>query len=129
MKELVWLLLVAPACSPPMVETPPSGPPSTVAVVQESACFSQSDCSGQEICIDPRYPVCGNQPACEGMTLCGCECGAACTPTSCEADEVCGAGGCCGPRTCSTDSECDVTGSRCVAGQCKRRGTCSLPPP
>jgi hypothetical protein len=125
MKELLWVLLLAPACSPPMVETPPS----TVAVVQEQGCFSQSDCSGSQMCVDPRYPVCGAQPECEGLTLCGCQCVAACSATSCEADEVCGAGGCCMPRTCSTDSECGVEGSRCVAGQCKRRGTCTAPPP
>ena len=128
MKELVWLLLLAPACSQ-MTESPPSAPPSTVAVVQEQGCFSQSDCSGHEMCVDPRYPVCGAQPTCEGMTQCGCECVTACTATSCEADEVCDAGGCCLPRSCATDSECGVANSRCVAGQCKRRGTCTLPPP
>ena len=85
MKELVWLLLLAPACSQ-MTESPPSAPPSTVAVVQEQGCFSQSDCSGQEMCVDPRYPVCGAQPTCEGMTQCGCECVTACTATSCEAE-------------------------------------------
>ncbi|HET9315031.1 MAG TPA: hypothetical protein VFQ51_05550 [Vicinamibacteria bacterium] len=129
MKELVWLMLLSPACSPPMVESPPAGPPTTVAAVQEEGCFSKSDCSGPELCVDLRYPVCGAQPACEDMKMCGCECVTACTATSCEADEACSPDGCCTPKACSTDSECGRTDSRCVDAQCKRRGTCMAPPP
>ena len=128
---LWWLLFTLPACSPALVEPPSSPPPSTQRAVQEDGCYSASDCSGQEICVDPRYPVCGAIPACEegGLIRCGCTCAAACTATSCGADEMCGASGCCEPRSCSVDAPCGLADARCVAGRCVRRGTCTLPPP
>lgn len=125
----LWLATIA-ACTPAQVEAPPSPPPSTLRAVQEAGCFSASDCKNAEICIDPRYPVCGNIPACEdGGIQCGCACVAACTATSCGADETCGAAGCCEPRSCAAEADCRSEGSRCVAGRCVRRGTCGLPPP
>ena len=123
------LPLLAASCSAPMAEPPPTVPPTTVAVINEASCYSPDECGGQQMCVDPRYPVCGAQPECEGMTLCGCQCVTACTATSCAKDEVCGSGGCCIPRTCETDAECGVQGTRCLDRQCKRRGTCMLPPP
>jgi hypothetical protein len=127
---LSCLLGAAGACGPALVEPPPS-PPSTLRVVQEAGCFSGSDCSDEEICIDPRYPVCGNVPACEeaGLIACGCACKEACTADSCGVDEVCGASGCCQARPCTADAQCGTTDSRCVGGRCIRRGTCGLPPP
>lgn len=128
MRALLCLLLAAPACPPAAVETPPA-PPAT-QVVQPAGCFSPGDCAGGEICVDPRYPVCGNIPACEdgGLIRCGCACAAVCSATSCAADEVCGAGGCCEPRVCEADAQCGSEGARCVAGRCLRRGTCTVPP-
>jgi hypothetical protein len=118
------------ACTPPQVDAPPSAPPPTVRTAQETGCFSASECSAGELCVDPRYPVCGNVPACEdGGIQCGCACVTACTATSCAADEVCGASGCCEPRPCASEAQCSTAGSRCLAGRCVRRGTCGLPPP
>jgi hypothetical protein len=125
-----WLLALS-ACAPAAVD-PPATPPTTLEAAQVGGCFSASDCKGSEMCVDPRYPVCGAQPACEdgGLIQCGCACLARCTATSCGADEVCGAGGCCEPRSCSTDAQCGETADRrCVSGRCVRRGTCTLPPP
>jgi hypothetical protein len=127
-RVLPLVLLALSACTSALVEPPPS-PPSTLQVSQEAGCFSAGDCASGEICVDPRYPVCGNQPACEGSVQCGCECLEACTATSCKGDEVCGASGCCEPRSCAVDAECGSANVRCVTGRCRRRGACSLPPP
>ena len=130
----VWLvsagLGVGGSCAPAVTEAPPT-PPTTLRLVQaDGGCFTANDCPEGEVCVDPRYPVCGNIPACEeGGIRCGCSCVAACTPGSCAVDEVCGAGGCCEPRTCEGDAQCGSADDRCVAGRCVRRGTCGPLPP
>ena len=108
--------------------TPPATPPPVVA----SGCYSTSDCSAQEVCVDPRYPLCGAIPACEegGLIRCGCSCVAVgAGPEGCASDEVRGASGCCEARPCTADAQCGLGDGRCLAGRCARRGTCELPPP
>jgi hypothetical protein len=126
---LVALAIVSAACggahAPSRAEAPT--PPPVVA----SGCYSAGDCPAQEVCVDPRYPLCGAIPACEegGMIRCGCTCVAIGAVGGCAADEVRGASGCCEPRTCTSDAQCGVAGSRCLAGRCVRRGTCGPMPP
>lgn len=116
------------ACSS-VIEPPPS-PPTTLRVAQDTGCFTSRDCSNDQLCVDPRYPVCGAIPSCEdGGILCGCACKTACTATSCGPDEVCGPSGCCQPKPCAGDTQCVSPDGRCVEGRCVRRGTCTLPPP
>jgi hypothetical protein len=120
----------AGACAPAVTDAPPT-PPTTLAQVRTGGgCFAADECANGEVCVDPRYPVCGNIPACEeGGIRCGCSCVAACTATSCAADEVCSPSGCCQPRPCEGDAQCGSADARCVAGRCVRRGTCGPLPP
>jgi hypothetical protein len=129
---VVWIAMIAAfaaACGPAAFDPPPA-PPKVPPPLLETGCFSASECTGGEICVDPRYPACGNAPACEegGVIACGCACVTPCTATSCGTGEVCGPAGCCEPRPCASDAQCGQADTRCVSGRCTRRGTCVVPP-
>jgi hypothetical protein len=118
----------AAACGGMVVRPePPQAAPRVVA----SGCYSAGDCPAQEVCVDPRYPLCGAIPACEesGMIRCGCSCVEIGAGAGCAVDEVRGASGCCEPRSCTADAQCGLADSRCLAGRCARPGTCGPMPP
>ncbi|MET0551629.1 MAG: hypothetical protein ABW221_01230 [Vicinamibacteria bacterium] len=119
----------AVACGGAVIRPEPS--PAARATAVAGGCDTTGDCTGQEVCVDPRYPLCGAIPACEetGLIRCGCACEAIGATAGCAEDEVRGASGCCEPRTCTADAQCGRTDSRCLAGRCARRGTCQLMPP
>ena len=125
---LAALATVSTACAgahaPSRAESPV--PPPLAA----GSCFTSADCTEQRLCVDPRYPQCGNIPACEeqGLLRCGCTCVAA-GAAVCGFDEVRGASGCCEPRSCTADAQCGLADSRCLAGRCVRRGVCEPPAP
>ncbi len=101
-------------------------------------CYTPTaDCPDFQVCLDPRYPLCGIVPNCSelGLILCGCGCSTPCVPADCADDEVCSPGGCCAPKPCERTNDChgqpgdpDLAADRCIGGFCIRRGECTVPP-
>lgn len=119
-----FLLIVLSACTGAVVDSESTD---TASDELGGVCWTSAQCGPWEICAN--QPLCGNVPACEDNTiLCGCQCVAACTAASCDADQECSAGGCCAPRACTNARECHTPGDRCIDGYCARQGTCTFPP-